>query len=125
MNNYDCIVIGAGVAGMTAALYLKRANINVLLLEREMPWGQLNKTTEIENYPGFTKINGTDLALSIYKQIQDMQIDYKYGNVVEIICGDDLKIVRTNRDEYQTKNIILATGRTPRKLGFLNIIWYS
>ena len=120
MNNYDCIVIGAGVAGMTAALYLKRANINVLLLEREMPGGQLNKTTEIENYPGFTKINGTDLALSIYKQIQDMQIDYKYGNVVEIICGDDLKIVRTNRDEYQTKNIILATGRTPRKLGFLN-----
>ena len=117
MNSYDCIVIGAGVAGMTAALYLKRSGINVLLIEREMPGGVLNKTTEIENYPGFTKINGTDLALSIYEQIKNQQIEYKYGNVVEIVCNGEEKIVKTNRDEFKTKNIILATGRTPRKLG--------
>ena len=63
MKSYDCIVIGAGVAGMTAAIYLKRANKSVLLLEREMPGGQINKTTEIENYPGFTKINGTGFVV--------------------------------------------------------------
>lgn len=120
MKNYDCIVIGAGVAGMTAALYLKRSNLNVLLLEREMPGGQLNKTTEIENYPGFTKINGTDLALTIYEQIKKQDIAYKYGNIVEIINQEDKKIVKTNRDEFETKNIILATGRTPRKLGLEN-----
>ena len=120
MNRYDSIVIGAGVSGMTASLYLKRANLNVLLLEREIPGGQLNKTTEIENYPGFTKINGTDLALSIYEQIKHQNIDYKYGNVVEITDNGETKIVKTNRDEFETKNIILATGRTPRKLGLEN-----
>ncbi len=120
MNNYDCIVIGAGVAGMTSALYLKRSNINVLLLEREMPGGQLNKTTDIENYPGFTSINGTDLALCIYEQIKKQNIDYKYGNVIEIIDSNNLKIVKTNKDEFKTKNIILATGRIPRKLGLSN-----
>lgn len=117
MNRYDCIVVGAGVAGMTAAIYLKRSNLNVLLLEREMPGGQLNKTTEIENYPGFSKVNGTDLALSIYNQVKENNIAYKYGNVVEIIDNGDTKTVKTNRDTFETKNIILATGRTPRKLG--------
>lgn len=120
MNKYDVIVIGAGVAGMTASIYLKRANLNVLLLEKEMPGGQINKTTEIENYPGFTKINGTDLALSIYNQIKENNIEYKYGNVVEIIDNKDIKIVKTNRDEFETKYIVLATGRTPRKLGLEN-----
>jgi len=120
MNRYDAIVVGAGVAGMTAAIYLKRSNLNVLLLEREMPGGQLNKTTEIENYPGFTKVNGTDLALLIYNQIKENDITYKHGNVVEIIDDGDLKIVKTNRDTFEAKNIILATGRTPKKLGLEN-----
>jgi len=120
INKYDCIVVGGAVAGMTAALYLKRSNSNVLLLEREMPGGQLNKTTEIENYPGFTKINGTDLAISIYEQIKKQDITYKYGNVVEIIDNKDKKIVKTNRDVFETKSIILATGRIPRKLGLEN-----
>ena len=120
MKCYDCIVIGAGVAGMTASIYLKRANKSVLLLEREMPGGQINKTTEIENYPGFTKINGTDLALSIYEQVKQNNIEYKYGDVLDIICDENKKIVKTNRDEFECENIILATGRIPRKLGLEN-----
>ena len=120
MNKYDVIVVGAGVAGMTASIYLKRANLSVLLLEKEMPGGQLNKTTDIENYPGFTKVNGTDLALSIYNQVKENNIDYKYGNVEKIIDNNDIKIVKTNREEFQTKYVILASGRTPRKLGLEN-----
>lgn len=120
MEYYDTIVIGAGVAGMTAAIYLKRANTNVLLLEKEMPGGQINKTTEIENYPGFTKINGTDLALSIYEQVKQNNIDYKYGNVIDIILKRNKKIVKTNKEEFECKNIILATGRVPKKLGLEN-----
>ena len=120
MNKYDVVVIGSGVAGMTASIYLKRANLNVLLLEKEMPGGQLNKTTDIENYPGFTKVNGTDLALSIYNQVKENNIDYKYGNVEKIIDNTDTKIVKTNREEFETKYIVLASGRTPRKLGLEN-----
>lgn len=120
MKNYDCIVIGSGVAGMTAALYLKRSNINVLLLEKEIPGGQINKTTEIENYPGFTKINGTDLALQIYEQIKSQNIDYKNGNVIEIIDEKDKKIVKTKKEEYETKWAVLATGRIPKKLNIPN-----
>lgn len=120
MKTYDCIVIGAGVAGMTAALYLKRSNLDILLLEKEMPGGQINKTTEIENYPGFIKINGTDLAVTMYDQIKAQDIEYKYGNVIDIEDLNELKIVKTNKEEFKTKSIILATGRIARKLGIDN-----
>lgn len=120
MKTYDCIVIGAGVAGMTAALYLKRSNLDILLLEKEMPGGQINKTTEIENYPGFIKINGTDLAITMYDQIKAQDIEYKYGNVIDIEDLNELKIVKTNKEEFKTKSIILATGRIARKLGIDN-----
>lgn len=120
MNNYDCIVIGAGVAGMTAALYLKRSNMKVLLLEKEMPGGQINKTTLIENYPGFTKINGTDLALSMYEQIKNLDIEYKTVTVIDIIDNNELKIVKTTKEQYTAKNIVLATGRKPKKLSLEN-----
>lgn len=120
MKMYDCIVIGAGVAGMTAALYLKRSNLDILLLEKEMPGGLINKTTQIENYPGFIKINGTDLAITMYDQIKAQDIEYKYGNVIDIKDLNELKIVKTNKEEFKTKSIILATGRIPRKLGIDN-----
>lgn len=120
MNNYDCIVIGAGVAGITAALYLKRSNMKVLLLEKEMPGGQINKTTLIENYPGFTKINGTDLALSMYEQIKNLDIEYKTVTVIDIIDNNELKIVKTTKEQYTAKNIVLATGRKQKKLSLEN-----
>ena len=81
---YDCVVIGAGVAGMTAAIYLKRANIDFILLEKGVPGGQINKSSNIENYPGFKKVDGPTLAFNIYEQIEKLGVDYKYGDVKEI-----------------------------------------
>ena len=83
-TNIDVIVIGAGVSGMTAALYLKRANKNVLVLENSAPGGQLTQIPSIENYPGFLEISGPDLAMNIYNQLNNIKVDYKYGKVISI-----------------------------------------
>lgn len=115
-QNFDCIVVGSGIAGMTAAIYLKRANKNVLLLEGYMPGGQINKTTNIENYPGFTKIDGPALVMNILNQVTSLEIPLKYEKVIEIDKEDDFA-VKTSKDTYTTKSLILATGRTPNMLG--------
>lgn len=120
MKQYDCVVIGAGVAGMTAALYLKRANLDILLIEKSAPGGQINKTTEIENYPGFKTIMGPDLAQNMYEQIKENNIAYQYGDVLEIIDNNTYKTIKTNKGEIITKYVIIATGRVPRKLKLAN-----
>lgn len=118
MRSYiDCAVIGSGVAGMTAAIYLKRSNLEVLVLEKAIPGGQINQTATIENYPGFKNIDGPTLATSIYEQMKKLDINYKYGNVLEIVNKDDYKIVKTDLEEIVCKTVIIATGRVPRKLG--------
>ena len=67
----DFLVIGGGISGMTAAIYLKRAGHDVMILEKEIPGGQINRTAEIENYPGFLTIDGPSLAMNVYQQVQD------------------------------------------------------
>ncbi len=115
-SNFDVVIIGAGVAGMTAAIYLKRSGINCCLLEREIPGGQINKSSSVKNYPGFIDITGPDLSNSIFKQVSELGVTYKYGNVLKIELKEDLKIIKTDLEEISTKNIIIATGRKPRKL---------
>lgn len=110
--DFDCVVVGAGIAGMTAAIYLKRSNVNVLLLDSEAPGGLLNKITSIENYPGFNKITGSELAYKIYEQVTNLGIEVRYGNVLEIKDN----IVTTDIEQIKTKKVILAIGRKARKL---------
>lgn len=105
---------------MTASIYLKRAGLNVLLLEKNVPGGQINMSSKIENYPGIISIDGPTLAMNIFNQIQELKIDYKYGNVLEIIDNGSLKTVKTDIESYQTKKILIATGRTPKKLNLEN-----
>ncbi len=113
--DYDCVVIGAGVSGMTAAIYLKRAEIKVALLEKGAPGGQINKTSTIENYPGFTGI-GPDLAMKIFEQVTNLNIPYEYADVVDIKKVENgFEIIGTNKT-ITTRKIILATGREPNKL---------
>jgi thioredoxin reductase (NADPH) len=73
--NFDCVVIGCGIAGMTAAIYLKRANVNVIIIDESAPGGKLNNISNIENYPGFKKITGPDLAFNIYEQVKNLDIE--------------------------------------------------
>lgn len=117
---YDTVIIGSGIAGITAAIYLKRANLDVLLIDKDAPGGQLNKISIIENYPGFLKISGPELTENLMKQIENLNIEIRYGNAQEIIDNIDYKIVKTDTEEIKAKTIILALGRTPNKLGLEN-----
>lgn len=110
--DFDCVVVGAGIAGMTAAIYLKRSNLNVLILDNDAPGGLLNKISVVENYPGFTKISGPDLAYKIYEQVNNLGIEIRYGKVIDI---KDHQVI-TDLETITTKKIILAIGRKTRKL---------
>ena len=113
---YDVIIIGAGPAGMTAALYAARANLKTLLLERGIPGGQMNNTAEVENYPGFDSILGPDLALKMYDGINQFGVEHGYGNVVEVKDHHDYKEVITDDASYEAKVVIIATGCEHRNL---------
>lgn len=110
--SFDCVVVGSGIAGMTAAIYLKRSNVNVLLLDNDAPGGLLNKISVIENYPGFNKISGPDLAYKIYEQVTNLGIEIRYGKVLDIKDH----IIKTDVEEITTNKVILAIGRKARKL---------
>jgi len=117
---YDSVIIGAGPAGITAAIYLKRANKEVLILERNAPGGQMNQTGTIENYPGVGTLDGPSLAMNMFQQILDLKIEYKYGDVNLISDEGEYKKVTTDKDSYLAKTVIVATGRVPKKLGLPN-----
>ena len=117
---YDVVVIGAGPAGITAAIYAKRAELEVAIIEKEVPGGQVNKTSVVENYPGFTSISGPDLAEKFYDQIHSLKVEEVFSEVTEIIDGDEKTVKLANGKELKTKNIILAIGRSPKKLDSKN-----
>ena len=114
--DFDCVVVGAGIAGMTAAIYLKRSNLNVLILDNDAPGGLLNKISVVENYPGFTSISGPDLAYKIYEQVNNLGIEIRYGKVSSIKNHQ----VITDLETITTNKIILAIGRKARKLDNTN-----
>jgi len=113
---YDVIIIGAGVAGISAAIYAKRSNMNVLIIEKDAPGGQVNKTSVVENYPGFTSIEGPELAYKLFEQLRELNVEYKALEVKKIVNNEEYKTIITNNGEYNTKAVIIATGRNPKKL---------
>lgn len=119
--DYDVIVVGSGPAGITSAIYLKRTNINVCIMEKSAPGGQLNKSSTIENYPGFNKISGPELAYSFYEQILNLNIPFINEEVIEIEDKTSYKIIKTNKKTYTCKGIILALGRKPRSFDNKNV----
>ncbi|MDG6126363.1 thioredoxin-disulfide reductase [Lactococcus formosensis] len=114
---YDVVVIGAGPAGMTAAMYSARSEMKTLLLERGVPGGQMNNTAEIENYPGYGQIMGPELSMKMYEPLADLGVENAYGLVTSIVDNGATKTINTEEEVFETKSIIIATGANHRKLG--------
>ena len=124
MKIYDVIIVGSGPAGMTAAIYAKRANLDVLLLDKLAPGGQIINTYEIQNYPGFSSVNGADLAMQVFEHTQALGIEFDYGTVEKIEteeredggCGTIKIVTCAEGKTYRSLAVILATGTKPRML---------
>lgn len=125
MEFFDVIVIGAGPAGMNTALYTQRSNLKTLILDKGMYGGQLNNTLEVENYIGVGKVSGMDLAESMYQQIEELGVEYKYGDTLEITKIDNVFNVVTDVEAYQANSVVIATGTEHRKLGVQGELEYS
>lgn len=114
---YDIIIIGAGPAGMTAAIYARRAAKTVLVLEASAYGGQIINTPDIENYPVAAHISGFDFATNVYNQAVALGAEFKFEKVIELKNGENEKTVFTAKNEYNSKSVIIATGSKNRKLG--------
>ena len=114
---YDIIVIGAGPAEMTAAIYARRASRSVLVLEALTPGGQIINTPDIENYPIEAHISGIDFSQRLHAQAEDLGAEFVMEKAVEIKAEGNVKSVVTDKNVYEAKAVIIATGSENRKLG--------
>lgn len=113
----DIIIIGSGPAGMTAALYAGRAELNALMIEKDYQGGQMVTTNEVENYPGIIDITGPDLSNVMYEHAKKFGTEMIFEEVLDIQVDGDIKKVITNKATYETKVVILSMGAKPRNLG--------
>lgn len=114
---YDVIIIGAGPAGMTAAVYTSRANLSTLMIERGIPGGQMANTEDVENYPGYESILGPELSTKMFDHAKKFGAEYAYGDIKEIIDGKEFKTIIAGNKEYKAKAVIIAAGAQYKKLG--------
>lgn len=125
MTIRDLIIIGAGPGGVTSAIYAKRAGLDVLVFEKYAIGGQVVNAFEIENYPGFSKINGFDLALLFQNQLKDNDIKVINEEVIKIEPNDNYFKIITNNNEYFSKKVILALGSKHKTLSLSNLEKYE
>lgn len=115
---YDLIIIGSGPAGLSAAVYGKRAGLNMLVLEKNpMSGGQVLNTYEVDNYLGMPGINGFDMGVKFRQHADKLGVEFREALVSAIEDRGDVKIVRTDSEELETKTVILATGAVHARLG--------
>ncbi len=114
---YDVIIIGAGPAGMTAAVYTSRANLSTLMIERGIPGGQMANTEEVENFPGFESILGPDLSNKMFNHAKKFGAEYAYGDIKEVVDGKEYKTVKAGSKEFKARSIIISTGAEYKKVG--------
>ena len=117
---YDIIIVGAGPAGLTAAIYGRRASKSVLVLEAKSYGGQIINTPDIENFPAAMHISGFDFATKLYEQAKELGAEIRFEKVTGISDEGDHKTVTTKKNSYEAKALILATGSENRKLGLEN-----
>ena len=114
---YDVVIIGAGPAGMTAAVYASRAELKTVLLERGVPGGQMANTEEVENFPGFTMITGPELSSKMFEHAQKFGAEYKFGDIKSVELDGDIKILKTSSEDIYTKSVVIATGAEYKTIG--------
>ena len=115
---YDLLVIGAGPAGLSTGIYAGRAKLNTLIIEKAEFGGQVNKTYEISNYPGARNSNGPKLMEEMRMQAEDFGVNFMSAEVLETSLDGDIKTIKTDRGEIKGRAVVIATGASPRKLGF-------
>ena len=116
--DYDLVIIGGGPAGLTAGIYASRARLNVLLLEKAAPGGQVLVSDWIENYPGFPEgCSGYDLVTKMVEQAKNFGLNIETSEVLSLDLSEAVKKIELNDKTITTLSIIIATGASPRKLG--------
>lgn len=115
---FDLVIIGAGSAGLSAGIYATRAKLNTLIIEKSSPGGQITKTSEIVNYPGIRKTSGHELMEEMRLQAEDFGVKFQRAEVNDVDLSNEVKILKTDIGEIKGRAVIIATGATPRKLGF-------
>lgn len=121
VKEIDLIIIGAGPAGLTAAIYASRARLDMLLLEDKVVGGQVKNSYTVENYPGFKKVSGSELADLMQQQAEELGANIEEFDIIENVKFDgDEKIVETEEYIYKPKAVIIATGASPKKLPIRN-----
>lgn len=113
---YDIAVIGAGIAGMTAAIYACRAGKSVVVFEKESIGGQISLSPKVENYPGFSEVSGLDLSESIFSQMTGLGAAFEVDEVLSVKKEDGVFRLICNYGEHQAKAVVLASGMKHRKL---------
>lgn len=113
---YDLIILGAGPGGLSASIYAKRAMLDFLILEKWLPGGEIATTFEVENYLGLNRISGMELAEKMVNHVQDLGVEIKMDPVVSVDFSNKIKKIITEKNEYYTKTVIIATGASSQKL---------
>lgn len=117
-NTYDAIIVGGGPAGLSAAIYLARAQFRVLVLEKETIGGQITITNEVVNYPGVLKTDGAKLTEEMHRQAENFGAEFKIAEVTGLDLEGDYKTVHTDRGDFQALGLVYAAGAHPRLAGF-------
>ena len=116
MKKYDVIIVGAGMAGLTAAIYAKRAGKMVLVLESDVVGGQIMTSLRIDNWPAEPGISGPDLMKKVETQVSDLGVEIEYEDIEKISQSDEGFVIKTDENEYFARAIVIATGTEPRRL---------
>ena len=117
MERFDIAIIGGGPAGFTAAVYACRAGYSAIVFEKASHGGQMGITSEIENYPGFARVDGFELAMKMMNQAKGLGAVIKTEEVISVDLDGREKFVKTNRGEYEAGAVVIAGGAKPRLLG--------
>lgn len=116
-KNYDVLIIGCGPSGIGCALELKKENIKFAIIEKSMPGGKINIAPRVDNYPGFTKIPGPDLAFAFFERVKQNDIKIIFDTVNSLEKYEDGFILRCNQETYFAKSVLIGSGTTERKIG--------